>query len=71
MINNRINKIIFFCMLLLTSFTAMADDIDNSTTGNGDVQDVVTAPIDNYLAIVIIAAIGLSFIFLRPKSIKR
>ena len=71
MINNKINKIIFFCMLLLTSFKAMADDIDNSTTGNGDVQDVVTAPIDNYLAIVIIAAIGLSFIFLRPKSIKR
>lgn len=58
MINNKINKIIFFCFLFSSSFTAMADDIDNSSSGNGDVQDVVAAPIDDYLPLIFMAGIG-------------
>ena len=64
--NNKLNKIVFFCLMLAVPFSAMADDIDN---GNGDVQDVA-APIDNYLSFAIIAAIGIAYIIIQKKSVR-
>jgi hypothetical protein len=68
--NSKLNKIVLFCMLLATPFSAMANDIDDGN-GNGDVQDIpAAAPIDDYLPLAFIAAIGMSYILLRKKSIK-
>lgn len=66
--NNKLNKIVFFCMLIAVPFSAMADDIDNGN-GNGDVQDVPAAPIDDYIPFAVICAIGVGYLALGKKSI--
>lgn len=66
--NYKLNKIIFFCFLFVISFPAMADDIDNTNNDNGDVQDIPSAPIDDYIPLAFIAAVGLSLKFLRLKD---
>jgi hypothetical protein len=67
--NNKLTKIVLFCLLFASPFVAMADDIDDGN-GDGDVQDIPTAPIDDYLALAFVAAIGISYVLLRKKSIK-
>lgn len=67
--NLKLTKIVLFCILFASSFTAMADDIDNGN-GDGDVQDVPGAPIDEYIPLAFVAIIGISYILLRKKSIK-
>lgn len=64
--NRKIYKIAIICMLMFSSFSAMADDIDDGN-GNGDTVDVVAAPIDNYVPLAFIIATGLSFILICKK----
>lgn len=66
--NNKLNKIVFFCMLMAVPFSAMADDIADGN-GNGDVQDTPAAPIDDYLPFAVICAIGVGYLAVRKKSI--
>lgn len=65
--NIKLKKIVLFCMLFACPFAAMADDIDGGN-GDGDVQDVPSAPIDDYIPLVFVAAIALSYKLLCKKT---
>lgn len=66
--NLKLTKIVLFCMLFASPFTAMADDIDNAN-GDGNVQDIPAAPIDDYVPMAFIAIIGMSYLLIGKKSI--
>jgi hypothetical protein len=67
--NIKFKKIVLFCMLFACPFAAMADDIDGGN-GDGDVQDVPGAPIDDYIPLAFVAAIALSYKLVQKNTVK-
>lgn len=63
--NLKLNKIVLCCMLFVSPFLAMANDIDDQ---DGDVQDVPAAPINDYIPMALMVAVGLSYVLLTKKK---
>lgn len=65
--NRNLNKIALFYLLLIIPYSALADDIDESNL-DGDVQDIPTAPIDDYIQVALVIGIGCGYVLLRKKA---
>lgn len=62
--NRKLNKIVLCCLLFVSPFLSMADDIGDGN-GDGDVNDnTPAAPIDAYVPLLFLAATGLGYVLL-------
>lgn len=64
---NKIVKIICCTLLFAMPLSVAADDLDGGN-GNGDVQDVPTAPISDYVPALLIAGTFLGFAIIKKRS---
>lgn len=63
----KINKIVLCCMLFACPFLAMADDLDD---GNGDVNDVAAAPINDYIPLMALTAVCFGYYLIQKQTMK-
>lgn len=66
---NKLIKALFALILFTLPFSSLADDIDNGNV-DGDVQDIPTAPIDDYIIEATFTAIVLTFMLLKNRKLK-
>ena len=68
--NRKINKIFICFMLFLSPFLSMADDIGDGNDGGDVIDTVPVAPIDNYIPLVVVAAIGFGYAVIRRRNVR-
>lgn len=63
--NIKIIKVLFCLALFASPAIANADDV---TEQEADVQDTVAAPIDDYVPLLVLGALGLGYVVLSKKK---